>query len=75
MQQLLKPAERAQKAADKPSEQHAEQDQDTGDVIRKPELRRADDRLKGADRARARRAGTGIAVQAGHADRLAAALI
>ena len=50
MQQLLKPAERAQKAADKPSEQHAEQDQDTGDVIRKPEFRRADDRLKCADR-------------------------
>ena len=75
MQQLLKPAERTQKTADEPSEQDAEQDQDTGDVIRKPELRRADDCLKGADRARARRAGTGIAVQAGHADRLAAALI
>ena len=75
MQQLLKPAERTQKTADEPSEQDAEQDQDTGDVIRKPELRRADDRLKCADRTRTGRAGTGIAVQAGHADRLAAALI
>ena len=75
MQQLLQPAERAQKAADEPPEQHAEQDQNAGDIIRKAEFGRADHRLKRPDRARARCRRAGIAVQAGHADGLALALI
>lgn len=75
VQQLLKPAERAEKAADEPSEQHAQQDQQAGDVIAEAEAGRADDCLKRADGARARRARAGIAVQSGHTDPLAVALI
>lgn len=53
VQQLLKPAERAEKAADEPSEQYAQQDQQAGDVIAEAEAGRADDCLKRADGARA----------------------
>ena len=38
MKQLLQPAKRAQKPAHKASQQHAEQNERTGDVVRKVEL-------------------------------------
>ena len=38
MKQLLQPAKRAQKAAYKASQQHAEQNERTGDIVRKVEL-------------------------------------
>ena len=75
MQQLLKPAERAEEAADEAAQQHAKQDEDAGDVIGKLEFGRADDSLKRADGARARRSRTGVAVQPRHADGLARAAV
>ena len=48
MQQLLKPAERAEEAADEAAQQHAKQDEDAGDVIGKLKFGRADDSLKRA---------------------------
>ena len=38
MQKILQPAERAEKAADKPPQQHPQQNQDAGNVIGKPEF-------------------------------------
>ena len=38
VKQFLQPAKRAQKAAYKASQQHAEQNERTGDVVRKVEL-------------------------------------
>ena len=38
MKQLLQPAKRAQKAAYKASQQHAEQNERTGNIVRKVEL-------------------------------------
>ena len=75
MQQLLKPPEGAEEPADKAPQQHADQNQDAGDIVRKFEFRRADDRLKRADGTCARRAGTRIAVQPRHADIFSRALI
>ena len=75
MQKLLKPAERAQKAADEPSQQHPEENQDAGDVVGKAEFGRAYHRLKRSHRAGTGSARAGIAVQSRHADVFSAALI
>ena len=75
MQKFLKPAERAEEAADEAAQQHAKQDEDAGDVIGKAEFGRADDSLKRADGTRARRSRTGVAVQSRHAHGLACAAI
>ena len=75
MQKLLKPAERAQKAADEPSQQHPEEDEDAGDVVGKAELGRAHHRLECSHRTGTGRARAGIAVQPRHADVFSAALI
>ncbi len=68
MQKLLKPPERAEETADEPPQQHPEKDEDAGDVVRKAEFGRAHHRLKRSDRAGARCARTGIAVQPRDAD-------
>ena len=62
MQQLLKPSERTQKAADKAAEQHTEQNEKSRDVVGKAEFRRSHHCLKRADRTgtRCRRAGITI---------------
>ena len=75
MQKLLKPAERAQKAADEPSQQHSEEDEDAGDVVGKAEFGRAYHRLKCPHRAGTGSARAGIAVQPRYADVFATALI
>ena len=75
MQQLLKPAERAEEAADEAAQQHAKKDEDAGDVIGKLEFGRADDSLKRADGTRARRTRARVAVQSRHAHGLACAAI
>ncbi len=49
MQQLLKPAEGAQKTADKASQQDSQQNEKACDIIGKAELGRAHHRLKRPD--------------------------
>ena len=75
MQKLLKPAERAQKAADEPPQQHPEENQDAGDVVGKAEFGGAYHRLKRSHRAGTGSARAGIAVQPRYADVFATALI
>ena len=75
MKQLLQPAERAQKAAYKASQQHAEQNERTGNVVRKVELGRAHHRLKCADRTCARSRRARIAVKPRYANRFSRTLI
>ena len=75
MQQLLKPAKGTQKAADKASQQNAQQNQNSCDIIGKAEFRRADHRLKGPDGTGAGGCRTGIAVESRHTDGLPRALV
>ena len=75
MQKLLKPPERAEKAADKTPQQHPEKDEDAGDVVGKAEFGRAHHRLECSHRAGTGSARAGIAVQPRHADVFSAALI
>ena len=75
MQQLLKPAERAQEAADEAAEQYAEEDQKAGDVVGEAEARRTDHGLEGTDRAGAGRRRAGIAVEPRNAGDLALPLV
>lgn len=75
VQQLLKPAERAQEAADEAAEQHAEEDQEAGDVVGEAEARRADHSLKGTDRAGTGRRRARIAVEPRNAGDLALPLV
>ena len=75
MQKLLKPAERAEKAADEPSQQHPEKDEDAGDVVGEAEFGRTHHRLECSHRAGTRSARAGIAVQPRYADVFSTALI
>ena len=75
MQQLLKPTEGAQKAADKASQQNAKQNEESCDIIGKAELGRPHHRLKRPDGAGPGRRRTGVAVQPRHADGLPRPLI
>ena len=75
MQKLLQPSKRTQKAAYKTPQQHADQNECPGDVIRKAELRRAHHRLKRPDGARARGSRTRVAVEPRHADGFARPLV
>lgn len=75
VQQLLEPAERAQKAADEAAEQYAEEDQEAGDVVGEAEARRADHGLEGTDRAGTGRRRAGIAVEPRNAGDLALPLV
>lgn len=70
MEQLLQPAEGAEKAADKSSEQNADENQHACDVIGKLELGRADHCLHCPDGTRPCRTRAGIAIQPRHADLL-----
>lgn len=75
MQKILQPAERAEKTADKAPQQHAQQNQNAGNIIGKPKLSRPDHSLKGPDRAGPRSAGAGVTVQARNAEIFPLALI
>ena len=75
MQQLLKPAEGAQKAANKAPQQNSQQNEKTCDVIGKAEFGRAYHCLKRSDGAGAGGRRTGIAVQTRHTDGFSRALI
>ena len=66
VEQLLKPSEGAQESADKASQQYADQDEKSGDIIGKPEFRRAHHRLKRSDGAGAGCRRAGVAVQSRH---------
>ena len=75
MQKFLKPAERAEEAADEPPQQYPEEDKDAGDVVGKAELGGTHYRLERPHRAGTGSARAGIAVQSRHADVFSAALI
>ena len=75
MQQLLKPAEGTQEAADEAPQQHAQQNEKACDIIGEAELGGPHHRLKRPDGAGPGRRRTGVAVQPRHADGLARALI
>ena len=75
MQQLLKPAEGTQKAANKAPQQNSQQNEKTCDVIGKAEFGRAYHCLKRSDGAGAGSRRTGIAVQPRHTDGFPRALI
>ena len=75
MQQLLKPAEGTEEAADKASQQDSQQNEETCDIIGKAELGRPHHRLKRPDGAGPGRRRTGVAVQPRHADGLPRPLI
>ena len=75
MQQLLKPAEGTEKAADKAPQQNAQQNEKACDIIGEAELRRAHHCLKRSDGAGTGRRRAGVAVQPRHADGLSRALI
>ena len=75
MQKFLKPAERAEEAADEPPQQHPEEDENAGDVVGKAEFGRAHHRLECSHRAGTGRARAGIAVQPRDADVFSIALI
>ena len=75
MQQLLKPAEGTQKAADKAPQQHAQQNEEACDIIREAELGRPHHRLKRPDGTGAGGRRAGIAVQSRHADGFPRSLI
>lgn len=68
MQQILKPPEGAEEAADKSPEHNPQKNEDAADVIGKIKLRGSHNRLKGSYRAGSRCCRTGIAIEAGHAD-------
>ena len=63
MQQILKPAEWAQKTAYQTPHRNSEQNQNACDIIRKIEFRGTDDGLKRAYRTRSRCAGARVAVE------------
>ena len=75
MEQLLKPAEGAEKAADKAPQENAEKYQDAGHIVGKAELGTPDDRLKRPDRTGTRSRGTGITVETGRTGEFSLALI
>ena len=75
MQQLLKPPEGAEKAADKAPQQYAKQDEKACDIIGKAELGRANHRLKRSDGTGSGGRRTGVAVQSRYADGLPRPLI
>ena len=75
MQQFLKPAEGAQKTADKASKQDAEQNEKACDIIGKTELGRAHYRLKRPDGTSAGGCRAGVAIQPGHTDGFPCALV
>ena len=75
MQQLLKPAEGTQEAADKAPQQYAQQNEKTCDIIGEAELGRPNHSLKRPDGAGAGSRRTGIAVQPRHTDGFPRALI
>ncbi len=75
MQQLLKPAEGTEEAADKAPKQHAQQDEKACDIIGEAELGRAHHRLKRPDGTGSGGRRTGVAVQPRHADGFPSALI
>ena len=75
MQQFLKPAEGAQKTADKASKQDSEQNEKACDIIGKAEPGRTHYRLKRPDRTSAGRRRTGVAVQPRHTYGFPCALI
>ena len=75
MQQLLKPAEGTEEAADKTPQQHAQQNEKACDIVGEAELGRAHHCLKRPDRAGPGRCRTGVAVQPRHADSLPRPLI
>ena len=75
MQQLLKPAEGTEEAADKAPQQDSQQNEETCDIIGEAELGRAHHRLKRPDGAGSGGRRTGVAVQPRHADGLPRPLI
>ena len=75
MQQLLKPAEGTEEAADKAPQQHAQQNEKACDIIGEAELGRAHHRLKRPDGTGSGGRRTGVAVQPRHADSLPRPLI
>ena len=75
MQQLLKPAEGTEEAADKAPQQHAQQNEKACDIIGEAELGRAHHCLKRPDGAGSGGRRTGVAVQPRHADGFPSALI
>ena len=75
MQQLLKPAEGTQEAANKAPQQHAQQNEKTCDIIGEAELGRPHHCLKRPDGTGAGGRRAGIAVQSRHADGLPRPLI
>ena len=70
MEQLLKPSKRAQKAADGPPQQNADQDEKAQHIVGELELRGTNYRLERPDRAGACGDWTGVAAQAGDIDSL-----
>ena len=75
MQQLLKPAEGTQEAADEAPQQHSQQNEKACDIIGEAELGGPHHRLKRPDGTGAGGCRAGVAVQPRHADGLARALI
>ena len=75
VQQLLKPAKGAQKAADEAPQQNAQQNEKACDIIGEAKLRRAHHCLKRPDGAGPGRRRAGVAVEPRHADGLSRALI
>ena len=75
MQQLLKPAEGTQKAANKAPQQNSQQNEKTCDVIGEAEFGRAYHCLKRSDGAGTGGRRTGVAVQTRHTDGFSRALI
>ena len=75
MQQFLKPAEGAQKTADKASQQDSQQNEKACDIIGEAELGRPHHRLKCPDGTGSGGRWTGVAVQPRHADGLPRPLI
>ena len=63
MEQLLKEAKGAQKAADGPAQQSAEENEKAQDIIREPELEPRQKALQASNGAGTHGAGTGIAVK------------
>ena len=75
MQQLLKPAEGTEEAADKASQQDSQQNEKACDIIGEAELGRPHHRLKRPDGTGSGGRRTGVAVQPRHADGFPSALI
>ena len=75
MQQFLKPAEGAQKTADKASQQDSQQNEKACDIIGKAELGRTHYRLKRPDRTSTGGCRAGVAIQPGHTYGFPCALI